>query len=534
MRPPRGPAGDAGRSTPRGAPCPSHLSSEVVREALGDHRAEQPADRGRLPRARHCRWPGCWHASTSAAAVPCGPSSRCPSCSRPSWRASPCVSALGRSGLIGQPCSLDSIPVHDVRRRAGAHLRLDAVLRARHRGRAALARGVVRRRAATLGATGGRRSAGSPCRSRCPASSPGPCSPGRGRLGEFGATITFNGNYPGTTQTMPTPHLRHPQPDPTVARTLSLMLLVVSIARARRAARPTGRWAGDARSRSTSGPDRVQAAVHRRARRGAGRDRPERRRQEHASCTRSPGSSTSGRVQARRHRPGRPRRSRERRVGYVFQDQLLFPHLSALDNVAFGRRSRGEAPARGRGGRPRLARSASASPSSPTASRASSPAARPSGSRSPGRSPPTPTCCCSTSPSPASTSPCRWRCGIELGRHLRDFPGIALLVTHDAIDALTLADRVLVLDGRPGGAGRPAGRGRRRAAHPARRPARRAQPRARRRRPDLVHPRRGDRVAGRAGGLVAAALARADRDPRAARRRRTTAWCTPPPTCSPT
>ena len=35
---------------------------------------------------------------------------------------------------------------------------------------------------------------------------------------------------------------------------------------------------------------------------------------------------------------------------------------------------------------------------------------------------------------------------IELGRHLRDFPGIALLVTHDAIDALTLADRVLVLD----------------------------------------------------------------------------------------
>jgi molybdate transport system ATP-binding protein len=35
---------------------------------------------------------------------------------------------------------------------------------------------------------------------------------------------------------------------------------------------------------------------------------------------------------------------------------------------------------------------------------------------------------------------------IELGRHLRDFPGVVLLVTHDAIDALTLADRVLVLD----------------------------------------------------------------------------------------
>jgi molybdate transport system ATP-binding protein len=35
---------------------------------------------------------------------------------------------------------------------------------------------------------------------------------------------------------------------------------------------------------------------------------------------------------------------------------------------------------------------------------------------------------------------------IELGQHLRDFAGTALLVTHDPIDALTLADRVLVLD----------------------------------------------------------------------------------------
>jgi molybdate transport system permease protein len=49
-------------------------------------------------------------------------------------------------------------------------------------------------------------------------------------LGEFGATITFAGNFPGTTQTMPSLIYTQLQDDPMVARTVSMVLLVVSIA----------------------------------------------------------------------------------------------------------------------------------------------------------------------------------------------------------------------------------------------------------------------------------------------------------------
>lgn len=49
-------------------------------------------------------------------------------------------------------------------------------------------------------------------------------------LGEFGATITFAGNYPGTTRTMPSLIYTALQGDPGVARTLSMVLLLASLA----------------------------------------------------------------------------------------------------------------------------------------------------------------------------------------------------------------------------------------------------------------------------------------------------------------
>jgi molybdate transport system permease protein len=49
-------------------------------------------------------------------------------------------------------------------------------------------------------------------------------------LGEFGATITFAGNFPGTTQTMPLLVYKALQTNPDEAEALSLVLLVVAVA----------------------------------------------------------------------------------------------------------------------------------------------------------------------------------------------------------------------------------------------------------------------------------------------------------------
>ena len=46
-------------------------------------------------------------------------------------------------------------------------------------------------------------------------------------LGEFGATITFAGNFPGRTQTMPLDYLTN-EIDPDEAIVLSLVLIAVS------------------------------------------------------------------------------------------------------------------------------------------------------------------------------------------------------------------------------------------------------------------------------------------------------------------
>jgi molybdate transport system ATP-binding protein len=137
-----------------------------------------------------------------------------------------------------------------------------------------------------------------------------------------------------------------------------------------------------------------------------------------------------------------------RPIGVVFQDYLLFPHLSALENVAFGLRARGVA----RG----PARTAALSWLE-TVGLAAQARERP-GRLSGGQQQrvalaralaPRPGLLLLDEPLAALDARTRLDTRAELRRHLSTHAGATLLVTHDPVDALVLADRLLIIeDGR--------------------------------------------------------------------------------------
>lgn len=144
-----------------------------------------------------------------------------------------------------------------------------------------------------------------------------------------------------------------------------------------------------------------------------------------------------------------------RPVGVVFQDYLLFPHLSVLDNVAFGLVARGarRPDARRRAGewleRVGLAAEAGARPRALSGGQAQRVALARTLATSP-------RLLLLDEPLAALDAATRVTLRRELRRHLTSFEGTRLLITHDHLEAVTLADRLLVLeDGRITHAGTP-------------------------------------------------------------------------------
>lgn len=136
----------------------------------------------------------------------------------------------------------------------------------------------------------------------------------------------------------------------------------------------------------------------------------------------------------------------ERRpIGVVFQDYLLFPHLSALDNVAYGLRTRGRTRREARAlarrwlDRVGLAGQASARPRQLSGGQAQRVALARALARGPAL-------LLLDEPLAAVDAAAKGELRRDLRRHLREYAGVRILITHDPVDAFVLADRIVVLE----------------------------------------------------------------------------------------
>jgi molybdate transport system ATP-binding protein len=134
-----------------------------------------------------------------------------------------------------------------------------------------------------------------------------------------------------------------------------------------------------------------------------------------------------------------------RRIGVVFQDYLLFPHLSVLDNVAFGPRMRGESRAAARDAAKRMLDQLEAADLAPLRPRTLSggQAQRVALARAIVSAP---RLLLLDEPLAALDAQTRLLVRGELRRQLAAFDGAAVVVTHDALDAAMLADRIVVVE----------------------------------------------------------------------------------------
>ncbi|MEU7109028.1 ABC transporter permease [Streptomyces sp. NPDC046215] len=296
-------------------------------------------------------------------------------------------------------------------------------------------------------------------------------------LGEFGATITFAGNLPGTTQTLPLQVYLLLQDDPEGATAVSLLLLAIATA-VLLALR--GRWLGPRAEPAAPPPDAAAPPPEAGTRDGpplvpAGPAHP--LRVTVTGATRAAldvpagttvavvGPNGAGKTTLLRALLGLTERAtagpltlggtevsglppHRRRIAWVPQDGALFPHLSVLANTAYGLRAqgvpKGEAHRAARQWLDRLGvgELAARRPGRLSGGQAQRVAlARALAAR--------PRLLLLDEPLAALDQSTRAHVRHTLRAHLAAFPGVCLIVTHDPVEAVSLADRVLVLeDGR--------------------------------------------------------------------------------------
>ncbi|MFH9608374.1 ABC transporter permease [Streptomyces sp. NPDC017448] len=312
-------------------------------------------------------------------------------------------------------------------------------------------------------------------------------------LGEFGATITFAGNLPGTTQTLPLQVYLLLQDSPEAATSVSLLLLaiamIVLIALRGRWTGGPGGHRGPADREAAARPEEPAPAAPGpipdppggpggEEARAPGRT-PSEPWPLHADVTgftrltldAGPGTTIAvvgpngaGKTTLLRALLGLTPRAHatlvlgdrdvtalpphRRGVAWVPQDGALFPHLSALANTAYGLRAHGVPRAEARReaqdwlDRLGVGHLAHRRPDRLSGGQAQRVAlARALAAR--------PRLLLLDEPLAALDQTTRVRVRHTLRGHLAEFGGVCLIVTHDPVEAVSLADRVLVLeDGR--------------------------------------------------------------------------------------
>ena len=135
----------------------------------------------------------------------------------------------------------------------------------------------------------------------------------------------------------------------------------------------------------------------------------------------------------------------KRPIGFVFQEYLLFPHMNVLDNVAFGLRARGtaapEARARATTWLERVGLGGHESDRPGELSGGQRQRAALARALAPD-----PRLLLLDEPMAALDASARTEVRRDLKRHLSTFPGVRLLVTHDPLEAVALADRLIVIE----------------------------------------------------------------------------------------